>query len=43
MSGSLTTKYERTFNFSHFRHFHINGHELPVTTKNESFAVFPDT
>ncbi|QTA89819.1 Uncharacterized protein dnm_058760 [Desulfonema magnum] len=23
--------------------FYINGHDLPVTTKYESFAVFPNT
>ncbi|QTA92367.1 Uncharacterized protein dnm_084460 [Desulfonema magnum] len=24
-------------------HFHINGHDLPVTTNDESFAFFPNT
>ncbi|QTA85590.1 Uncharacterized protein dnm_016010 [Desulfonema magnum] len=23
--------------------FHINGHNLPLTTNDESFTVFPDT
>ncbi|QTA88710.1 Uncharacterized protein dnm_047570 [Desulfonema magnum] len=34
-SGTLVT-------LAHFRHFHINGHDLPVTTNDESFVVFPD-